>query len=126
MKEKWTDLANCKDTDPGIFYHNQIDYDLEALKICVDCPVMDACLLHALANHENGVWGGTTEGERRRMRVNSYAQGVPVTSLRRKILRVQTHLANVSPSPPSYKPSQQMNSQVPFGPVVVLPLVCFG
>ena len=40
----------------------------EAKAICADCPVRQACLEHALAHREReGVWGGTTERERRRI-----------------------------------------------------------
>lgn len=32
------------------------------------CPVRKECLNHALVNGEQGVWGGKTEEERRRMK----------------------------------------------------------
>ena len=36
--------------------------------LCTECPVRQACLEHALAHREReGVWGGTTERERRRI-----------------------------------------------------------
>ena len=39
-----------------------------AQKICADCPVKLACLEYALANRvDHGVWGGTSERERRRI-----------------------------------------------------------
>lgn len=34
----------------------------------IDCPVRFECLDHALAVREQGVWGGTTEKERDRIR----------------------------------------------------------
>lgn len=40
-----------------------------ALHICRDlCPVRNECLEHAVRYREPGVWGGTTEAERRRHR----------------------------------------------------------
>ncbi|MFO7701064.1 MAG: WhiB family transcriptional regulator, partial [Acidimicrobiia bacterium] len=37
-----------------------------ALAVCAACPVRVECLGHALATNERfGVWGGTTEKERR-------------------------------------------------------------
>ena len=40
----------------------------EAKSICRGCDVHEACLAFALANRErDGVWGGATERERRRM-----------------------------------------------------------
>ena len=40
----------------------------KAQKICQDCPVRTACLEFALEHGEPGVWGGTTEAQRKRMR----------------------------------------------------------
>lgn len=45
-----------------------------AVDICSVCPVVDACLAYALAappsRPEVGVWGGTTDSQRARMRRN--------------------------------------------------------
>ena len=39
-----------------------------ALAVCNVCPVREDCLEHALETNERfGVWGGTTEKERRLM-----------------------------------------------------------
>jgi WhiB family redox-sensing transcriptional regulator len=39
-----------------------------ARRICADCPVKAPCLEYALANRiDHGVWGGTSERERRRI-----------------------------------------------------------
>lgn len=43
--------------------------EARAKSICARCPVVDACLDYAMACHiDDGVWGGTTEVERRRLR----------------------------------------------------------
>jgi len=40
-----------------------------AKAVCAGCPVREACLEFALANDERwGVWGGTSERQRRAMR----------------------------------------------------------
>jgi hypothetical protein len=39
-----------------------------AKSICARCEVVEACLDHALMRHESGIWGGTTDRERKRMR----------------------------------------------------------
>lgn len=40
-----------------------------AREICAECPARDACADHALATSErHGVWGGTSEKDRRRLR----------------------------------------------------------
>lgn len=39
-----------------------------ARKICATCPVREACLDYALEHRiDHGVWGGTSERERRRI-----------------------------------------------------------
>jgi WhiB family redox-sensing transcriptional regulator len=41
---------------------------IKARKICAQCNVSAQCLEYALANQvEHGVWGGTSERERRRL-----------------------------------------------------------
>jgi WhiB family redox-sensing transcriptional regulator len=64
----WRDQAACRGLDPEIFYPVS-DEDADAAKaVCATCPVREACLEYALANRErDGVWGGATERERRRM-----------------------------------------------------------
>lgn len=43
-------------------------YEDEAVKVCNDCPVRDACLKHALDQPEIfGVWGGMNERDRRKL-----------------------------------------------------------
>jgi WhiB family redox-sensing transcriptional regulator len=40
-----------------------------AKRVCINCEAQKNCLEFALAtNQESGVWGGTTEDERRKLR----------------------------------------------------------
>ena len=64
----------CRDSDPDIFFPigstgpalEQIE---TARRICTACDVNEECLEFALAtNQEAGIWGGTTEEERRKLR----------------------------------------------------------
>lgn len=42
---------------------------LPAIELCNQCPVQMACLDYALANNiDHGIWGGTSERGRRRIR----------------------------------------------------------
>jgi len=51
-----------------IFYPEDDEASCEAKAICEQCNVRTACLEHALAHREKeGVWGGCTERERRRI-----------------------------------------------------------
>lgn len=70
MNLNWRQLARCRGVDPEIFYPVSDDDDAahEAKEICAVCPVREPCLEFALTTREkNGVWGGLTERERRRV-----------------------------------------------------------
>src|SRR5271155_4057929 len=66
----WRKLAACRGLDVEAFYpvtEDEADA-AEAKAVCAVCPVRQACLEHALAHREReGIWGGTTERERRRI-----------------------------------------------------------
>ncbi len=69
----WKARGACNGLDASIFYPNDDDDPLEAnaaeaRAVCEGCYVRVACLEHALASHErDGVWGGATERERRKI-----------------------------------------------------------
>jgi len=74
MSMNWRDDAACLDVDPDLFFPigttgpalDQID---EAKRICLACPVRNQCLAWALdLEAASGIWGGTTDDERRAMR----------------------------------------------------------
>ena len=70
MNLPWRSKAACQGLDPDIFYpvHRRRRRAEPAKVICAVCPVREACLEHALAVREkDGVWGGATERERRRI-----------------------------------------------------------
>jgi WhiB family redox-sensing transcriptional regulator len=68
MNLSWRQHAACRGIDPNIFYPASDEDAEEAKSICASCPVRQACLEYALANRErDGVWGGATERERRRL-----------------------------------------------------------
>ncbi|MFJ9563961.1 WhiB family transcriptional regulator [Streptomyces fuscichromogenes] len=70
----WSERAACLRVDPELFFpigHSgpsltQID---EAKAVCGGCPVLEQCLDWAMgAGQLEGIWGGTTETERRALR----------------------------------------------------------
>lgn len=66
--QAWRSQARCRGIDPEVFYPAAEDEADEAKAICADCSVRVACLEYALASRErDGVWGGATEKERRRI-----------------------------------------------------------
>ncbi len=63
------DLGSCRGVDPDIFFPDRGESLSPAKAICAECIVRDECLEYALDNRERfGVWGGTSERERRRLR----------------------------------------------------------
>jgi WhiB family redox-sensing transcriptional regulator len=70
----WLDDAACRGTDPELFFPDADTSTARAQvaaakKTCRRCPVRGNCLSWALENgQEAGIWGGTTEEERRHLR----------------------------------------------------------
>ena len=65
IADDWRDQSACPvgTTGPAI---EQID---NAKSVCTDCEVRQPCLDFALAtNQDSGIWGGTSEEERRKLR----------------------------------------------------------
>lgn len=65
--------APCASADPEAFFPDRGGtigvYEMRAAKrICSPCQYRVACLEWALSNRETGIWGGTTELDRRRIR----------------------------------------------------------
>ena len=66
---RWRDDAACRGLDTDVFFPVTDEEAEEAKAICETCPVREECLEFALATRqEDGVWGGLTETERRRLR----------------------------------------------------------
>lgn len=62
----WHGQAACRNTGVNTFFTGNTDV---ALALCQRCVVRLDCLSHAVDNNElHGVWGGTTEKERRAIR----------------------------------------------------------
>ena len=46
-----------------------------AIAICRTCPIQAECLQHALAHNEFGIWGGTTDIERKELKDQQQLNG---------------------------------------------------
>lgn len=65
----WHDRARCAETDPALFHPDDGESAAPALRVCAACEVRARCLKWALETGQRwGVWGGTTERERQRIR----------------------------------------------------------
>jgi WhiB family redox-sensing transcriptional regulator len=74
VTEEWQRNAACKGPRAELFFaptvperkEDRISREREAKAICGSCPVLSDCLSYALRIREaHGIWGGTTELERR-------------------------------------------------------------
>ena len=69
MNADWMNNAACVGANLNMFFPDTPgDHGVEAKKVCKTCPVKDACLQHALVNDERGIWGGTTDNQRKTLR----------------------------------------------------------
>jgi WhiB family redox-sensing transcriptional regulator len=59
----------CAQTDPDAFFPERGGSTRDAKAVCRACPVRNECLSYALEQDERfGIWGGTSERERRELR----------------------------------------------------------
>jgi len=86
VRTNWREEAACRDADPDLFFPlGPAGLGLarvqEAKRICRACPVQASCLAWALDQGVgSGVWGGTTEDERRVLRRPAPAASTTVRS----------------------------------------------
>ena len=72
--ENWRLYASCRDTDPDLFFPvgttgPAIEQIENAKAVCMECESRQPCLEYALTtNPDSGIWGGTSEEERRKLR----------------------------------------------------------
>ena len=67
----WKEHANCKGVDTDLFFPeqgvNRIQIE-QAKTVCRGCEVRTECFTYAMQHFERGVWGGTSEIQRKRIR----------------------------------------------------------
>lgn len=65
----WMAKGACVGADEDLWFPGTGKSPVHAQRICHTCPVEQTCLQYALdQNIEHGVWGGTSERGRRRLR----------------------------------------------------------
>jgi WhiB family redox-sensing transcriptional regulator len=66
---EWMDKALCREVDYEMFFPNGGGSSKNARKVCGKCTVKVQCLNYALTFPSMiGIWGGTTEKQRRIMK----------------------------------------------------------
>lgn len=69
VSEQWMRRAACRRVDTGLFFPNsQEEVTPEAKAVCAGCPVREPCLQYAMVNDLAGIWAGTSQRQRRRLR----------------------------------------------------------
>lgn len=72
IDREWMNEARCASPDipRSAFFSDRAKDVRRAKAICKHCPVIAECLNYALSvdTYDNGVWGGTSEEERRKLR----------------------------------------------------------
>ena len=67
--EEWMQHGACVGEDPDLFFPERGTSTATAKAICAGCEVRVTCLCYALSEGiKHGIWGGTSERERRKMR----------------------------------------------------------
>lgn len=72
-RPEWMSRGLCtRAPDPDLWFPEVGQSTQPAIAVCARCPVADACLGYALSLPANpaGVWGGTSEEQRRKLRRN--------------------------------------------------------
>jgi len=68
IETSWIAMARCRDLAPEVFFPSDGPGVEVAKRYCAECLVKRLCLEYALENGiYHGVWGGTSERERRRI-----------------------------------------------------------
>ncbi len=78
--DNWRNSAACRTEDPDLFFPigtsgPALMQTEQAKAVCRGCPVREPCLEWALETGQSiGVWGGTSETERRALKRRSAAR----------------------------------------------------
>ena len=66
---EWMSQGECIGADPDLFFPSSGESTTEAKRICSCCTVRKACLQYAMVERiDHGIWGMTSERERRNLR----------------------------------------------------------
>lgn len=111
--EEWVKQKACTIEVLPLFFSLYPDDERKAKQICRTCPVKEPCLEFAMKHDERGIWGGTTDRERNRLRIRRYGDLVTLAdSLRRNNIYAPEHPSGASPSDLSCISFQESHNQL--------------
>lgn len=64
----WREAAICAQTDPELWFPEVGHSSAPAKRICLSCESRVVCLEWAIEHGEHGIWGGTSDNQRRAIR----------------------------------------------------------
>ena len=82
LQDRWQLGAACRGLDPALFFPARGESTAEAKTVCASCDVDAECLGHALGQNGRGrlerfgIWGATSERERRQLRRQARTKAV--------------------------------------------------
>ena len=101
----WVEQAACRDQPTRLFTDPHSDGDVRAaLATCHECPVRQPCLttaLHHRPDADVGIWGGTTQAQRRHLRPDRGQPDAPVATAETQ-----------APPPPRPIPSTEKRTRI--------------
>ncbi len=81
MDTSWMAQGLCRFEPPSTFFPSDGVGVETAKRICAACPVKEPCLEYALEHRiDHGVWGGTSERQRRRILKKRKLSPAPLVS----------------------------------------------
>jgi WhiB family redox-sensing transcriptional regulator len=81
MDTSWMARGNCRFEPPSTFFPSDGVGVEVAKRVCESCPAKEQCLEYALENRiDHGVWGGTSERQRRRILKKRRITSVPLSA----------------------------------------------
>ena len=81
LRPAWHADALCREYPMLDWFPQSGSHPVAATAVCRRCLVNNECLAAACDNHEAGVWGGTTQNQRVRLRRNTPVTPRPRSSL---------------------------------------------
>lgn len=88
--KSWQELAECRETDPNVFFPSDGVGVGKARRVCDKCIVEKQCLEYALKNRiDHGVWGGKSERERRRILRQRRRENIALRTGRRAVFEAE-------------------------------------